>query len=569
MAVDRTFGVSPYGGEEVVFRCNDLVFRYIDGDVRKLSFDGCELLQRVYFAVRDEEWLNVAGVIDGFQCLESSSKTGYSYRRHFYNGRVDFEAFLSVVMDDNSIVFEATGRANSSFMKNRIGFCLHLPVAHRGAPCCVVHSDGAVSQGRLPEYISPHQPFKDIERFVWSYGGKEIVVSFEGDVFEMEDQRNWTDASFKVYSTPLDLPFPVLVKEGDLFKQRITVSVASKDVVLPVSNFVDVGRVSDNGFSWPSIGIMCGGDCSYLNGAVGCFPFTHLRVNVRCGESGWQNGVLRGFDLASRNGLGLYLVFYTDGGYRDDIEQFVSLWREYGCPVIRYVLFLSNCDFVLDEGIAASAASIFRNYVGGVPVGIGTEANFAQLNRNRPQRDEYDFIAYSIQPQEHASDLLSLAENIGGQSDTVATARSFSRGKGIHIVSLSLFRPFNANVDCITRSDVFPDYAYSGSAFEAGWFVGSLYRLIASGVEAITCVGNMEGVSPLVVVFRMIGCIPERILPYGSASPEVYSALAWVSKEGAFILLANLTSQSVFVDHPYIQVSLSAYEIKRFRIDLP
>ena len=33
-----------------------------------------------------------------------------------------------------------------------------------------------------------------------------------GDVFEIEDQRNWTDGSFKTYSTPLSLPFPVPVE---------------------------------------------------------------------------------------------------------------------------------------------------------------------------------------------------------------------------------------------------------------------------------------------------------------------------------------------------------------------
>ena len=33
-------------------------------------------------------------------------------------------------------------------------------------------------------------------------------VAFDGDIFEMEDQRNWTDASYKIYSTPLRLPFP-------------------------------------------------------------------------------------------------------------------------------------------------------------------------------------------------------------------------------------------------------------------------------------------------------------------------------------------------------------------------
>ena len=45
--------------------------------------------------------------------------------------------------------------------------------------------------------------------------GGEIVIRFEGDLWEMEDQRNWTDASYKTYSTPLRPPYPVEIREGD------------------------------------------------------------------------------------------------------------------------------------------------------------------------------------------------------------------------------------------------------------------------------------------------------------------------------------------------------------------
>ena len=40
------------------------------------------------------------------------------------------------------------------------------------------------------------------------------MYATEGDSFEMEDQRNWTDASFKVYGTPLKNLSPVEVKTG-------------------------------------------------------------------------------------------------------------------------------------------------------------------------------------------------------------------------------------------------------------------------------------------------------------------------------------------------------------------
>ena len=40
-------------------------------------------------------------------------------------------------------------------------------------------------------------------------------ASRQGDVFETEDQRNWTDASFKTYCPPLRLPFPRPFEDGE------------------------------------------------------------------------------------------------------------------------------------------------------------------------------------------------------------------------------------------------------------------------------------------------------------------------------------------------------------------
>ncbi len=40
-------------------------------------------------------------------------------------------------------------------------------------------------------------------------------------MFETEDQRNWTDASFKTYGTPLELPFPVSIENGTRVRQSV------------------------------------------------------------------------------------------------------------------------------------------------------------------------------------------------------------------------------------------------------------------------------------------------------------------------------------------------------------
>ena len=110
-----------------------------------------------------------------------------------------------------SLEFRFDGRAQNSFLRNRIGLCtLHPIVECAGKACRVQHSDGSWEEGTFPLFISPHQPFKDIRALSWNPSERvHADIQFEGEVFEMEDQRNWTDASFKTYSTPLELPFPV------------------------------------------------------------------------------------------------------------------------------------------------------------------------------------------------------------------------------------------------------------------------------------------------------------------------------------------------------------------------
>ena len=54
-------------------------------------------------------------------------------------------------------------------------------------------------------------------------------VGTEVHLFEMEDQRNWTDASYKTYGTPLALPFPAEINVGH--KINKAVGSADQDII--------------------------------------------------------------------------------------------------------------------------------------------------------------------------------------------------------------------------------------------------------------------------------------------------------------------------------------------------
>ncbi|MBT2553042.1 hypothetical protein [Arthrobacter sp. ISL-5] len=109
---------------------------------------------------------------------------------------------------------------------NRIG----LVVLHRtddaGRNVTITAPDQSRTERAFPTDISPHQPFLDIAAMSWERDGTALGLEFSGDIFETEDQRNWTDASFKTYSTPLSRPFPVTVRAGDRVHQGIRLTAA-------------------------------------------------------------------------------------------------------------------------------------------------------------------------------------------------------------------------------------------------------------------------------------------------------------------------------------------------------
>src|SRR5262249_29971600 len=131
-----------------------------------------------------------------------------------------------------SITFSMDGEARSTFFRNRIGICVLHPIKEcAGRPCIVERVSGSINRGSFPRSICAQQPFQDLKAIAHEVApGVRARVAFQGDTFEMEDQRNWGDASYKTYSTPLRLPFPVEVPIGTKISQSVTITVEGASV---------------------------------------------------------------------------------------------------------------------------------------------------------------------------------------------------------------------------------------------------------------------------------------------------------------------------------------------------
>ncbi len=118
----------------------------------------------------------------------------------------------------------------------------------------------------------------------------------------------------------------------------------------------------------------------------------------------------------------------------------------------------------------------------------GTNANFTELNRHRPTTRFP--TAFSLNPQVHAFDDLSLIENLEGQPEVIQSARQFC-GTGLYVSPVTLRPRSNPAADTLPHeaSDRLPFSVdpRQRTLFGAAWTVGSLARLFpASGIESLT-----------------------------------------------------------------------------------
>jgi hypothetical protein len=116
-----------------------------------------------------------------------------------------------------------------------------------------------------------------------------------------------------------------------------------------------------------------------------------------------------------------------------------------------------------------------------------TEQFFAELNRWWPELAGVDGVGYTICPQVHAADDISLMENSWGQADTVTTARVRSGGRPVHITSVAMigkFGPYPAGVPDATVLSAYGDGRQT-QLFGAAWALSSLRQLVdAEAVSA-------------------------------------------------------------------------------------
>jgi D-apionolactonase len=494
-----------YGKDEPLparqpLRAGPLTAFFEEGGLRYIRLGDREVLRRIYIALRDQNWGTVPTTISNLQVEQAADSFEISYDAENKQGEVDFAWTGRITGNaEGKIEFRMDGKARSPFLRNRIGFNVLHPIREcAGQECEVEKVDGSVTRSEFPRFISPQQPFRDMRAISHQVvRGVRAEVRFSGDIFEMEDQRNWTDASYKTYCTPLSLPFPVEVRAGTRISQ--TVSLSLKGGIPRVqteskSSLVTVSSRDMRPMQLPRLGVGMASHGQPLSrkelARLRALNLSHLRVDLRLSDPKYESDMRRAAMEARSLDVPLEVALILSDeadkelvGLRARIEEIK--------PDVRTWSVFDIAEKSTSKKWVALARRRLADYNSQAGFGAGTNAYFAELNRGRPGPDGVDLVSYSINPQVHAFDNASLVESLEAQASTVESARQFLGGIPIAVSPVTLKPRFNPNAtgpepepspgELPSQVDV-----RQMSLFGAGRTLGSIKYLAESGAASVT-----------------------------------------------------------------------------------
>jgi hypothetical protein len=538
-----------------------------------------EVVRGIYAAVRDENWATVLPELSNLQQEIKSDSFRLSFDVSCRKGHIDY--FWGGRITGNTkgeVTYSFDGEARSDFKRNRIGICVLHPIAEcSGKPCTVQHVDGTEEKGVFPRSVAPWQPFYEVKALTYeAVPGIQTRLVFEGTIFETEDQRNWSDCSFKTYCTPQRLPKPVHVNPGEKESQSVTVSLTGQvRPILPVLQ----GRPPQISISTtpvlplPPLGLCLprGGKplASREIDRLRALHLSHLRSDLDLASPGHPQELERAAEVSRQIGVPLHLGIILGDQPEAELGKIAAELKRVQPSISLWLVFRKGEEAAGEKWVSLARQHL-QGYAPNVLWAAGTLDFFTEVNRNRPLPDSSAFPVFSLNPQVHAFDNNNLIENLAGQAYDAEGAREFSsKPVVVSPITLKIRDGQHPTLGPTGElpSDVDPRQA---SLFGAGWTLGSIARLAATGnvhsltyYETIGWRGIMQddtgspapekfpslpgAVYPIYHVFADIAEWPiKQIYPTHSSHPLQVEGLTLVDNRGRRrVLVANLTARSV------------------------
>ncbi len=451
-----------------------------ESGISRVCLGGVEVLRGLTWPVRDADW----GTVPVRAVKESLSDLRYAV--HFAALSGAFEGDLTLTLADDGttarLVADLRLVAHGDAMVNRVGFCLlHPLIGVTGTPLTVGHPDGTATEAAFPALIRPDQPARDIVRMRHRVGPVAVDIALSGEVFEMEDQRNWSDASFKTYCRPLAKPRPFAWAAGEEVAQTVTLTLAQ------TGGGAVPARTTPGAMRMPGVVLAVEAGLS-APAALAAFPGAGALWRVD------GPGAIRDVEALAGRAVAVEVVFDDLPGLSATLDALkaagVAPARIVALPRPWLRSFQPEGPWPAPP-LPADAIPLLRAAFPQAQVGGGSLTNFTELNRWRPDPATVDFLTFGSTAIVHAADDASVIETLEAWPDLIASARALAAGKPLHLGLCAIgmrSNPYGAAVAANPgrqRITMAQDDPRQDTTFAAAWAVALLAELAAGGVESV------------------------------------------------------------------------------------
>ncbi len=554
----------------------------VGDELAHIRYAGRPVLRAVKAVVRDQDWRTPQPTVRNVDITQDDDGVQVRWAVAFAGYGVEYGGLLTAGFTPTSLEISFEGTAARAFRSNRIGLVVLHPPADAGRDITVEHPDGGSTATQFPRDISPHQPFMDVAALEWADAGTAFRLSFTGEVFETEDQRNWTDASFKTYSTPLSRPFPVDVAAGDTVRQSIllesatlepqeaveVVAVASQRRTSGGPTLVsariggDVGRV-------PALAVGAGPQPDLLPAVPGldavlvelveeqgdAAPSDAARSDAARSDSARSGRAARlqaAVAAAAVHGAGLDIRAVTP----DPVGAVADL-VPYLAQAKRLAFFHPGSHLTEPDTWPELKASLRAAGFSGELL-AGVRSHFTELNRNSARTpSDSDALTFSITPQMHSTETGHIIDSVAMQRLVALNALRLGGGRPLHVGPVTLLPRFNAvatsGVDAEAEAD-----ELQGEPFTAAWTLASISSLTLDGVASVSYfeasgprgISDADGrLNPAGELLKELAAVRDGVvLSVHEAASSPVTLYPVQSPAGLALFAGNLSASPVEVD---------------------
>lgn len=469
MTSELSNSIKLYGTEELVvpmrtLRAGPVTCDFDQGALRFIKIYGKEAIRNIALVVRDKDWGTYPPALRNVDIKQDSESFSIAFDAICKDEKQEIRYKAKITGSSNGkLTFTGTFDATTDFLTNRAGFVVLHPLnGVAGHPVTVEHVNGDIKHSDFPELIDPVQPFKNIRALTHEVlPGVSVCCRMTGDTFEMEDHRQWNDASYKTYVRPLALPWPYTIPKAEAFEQCVELSIVNATGQTALAQPThDPQRctitISNANTPKPMPPIGLGLEPQHLAGAFKCQELLH--------------------NLAPQQ---MVIWHELDKHNVDHLEQAVQLCNSIDAK-IELQAIIPDIDFKAEiaelalrcrhakmklSAIHVAPAIYLNSIMPGpswpevtklatlydevrlqfpdMPLGGGMLSFFPELNRHRPPEGHFDFVSHASNTITHASDDISVTENLEALPYIIKTCRSFAQNEPYHVGPSSIAMRFN------------------------------------------------------------------------------------------------------------------------------